>query len=85
MEGKAVSRRVSVENTTLSIVAVNARFNKIDASRIAAQATLGLGQVIRPFRSQIDGDLTVVLSVGDLEVDLNRISLLAAKALKKPS
>ncbi len=83
MEGKAVSRRVSVENTTLSIVAVNARFNKIDASRIAAQATLGLGQVIRPFRSQIDGDLTVVLSVGDLEVDLNRISLLAAEALQK--
>jgi L-aminopeptidase/D-esterase-like protein len=83
MEGKAVSRRVSVENTTLSVVAVNARFNKIDGSRIAAQATLGLGRVIRPFRSQIDGDLTVVLSVGDLEVDLNRISLLAAEALQR--
>ena len=83
MEGKAISRRVAVENTTLSVVAVNARFNKIDASRIAAQATLGLGRVIRPFRSQIDGDLTVVLSVGDLEVDLNRISLLAAEALQR--
>ncbi len=83
MQGKAVSRRVSVENTTLSIVAVNARLNKIEASRIAAQATLGLGKVIRPFRSQIDGDLTVVLSVGESEIDLNRISLLSAEALQR--
>ncbi len=83
MEGKASSRRVSVENTTLSVVAVNARFNKIDASRIAAQATIGLGRVIRPFRSQIDGDLTFVLSVGDQEVDLNRIGLVAAEALER--
>ncbi|HTY26023.1 MAG TPA: P1 family peptidase [Desulfomonilaceae bacterium] len=82
-EGKAASRRVSVENTTLSVVAVNARFNKVEASRIAAQATLGLGRVIRPFRSQIDGDLTVVLSVGEQEVDLNRIGLLAAEALQR--
>lgn len=79
--GKAMSRRISVENTTLSVVAVNAKLDKISASRVAGQATLGLGRAIRPFHSPIDGDLTIVLSVGNREVDPNRIGLLAAEVL----
>jgi len=81
-EGRARSRRISVENTTLSVIAVNAKADKIVASRIAAQATLGLGRVISPFQSQVDGDLTIVLCTGDREVDPNRIGLLASDALQ---
>jgi L-aminopeptidase/D-esterase-like protein len=81
--GKAVSRRVSVENTTLAVVAVNARFDKITASRIAAQATLALGRVIRPFQTHIDGDITIVVGTGEREFDANRIGLLAADALQR--
>jgi L-aminopeptidase/D-esterase-like protein len=82
-DGKAVSRKVSAESTTLSVVAVNARVDKISGSRIAAQATIGLGRVIRPFHSHIDGDLTIVLSVGDKHVDHNRIALLAQETLQR--
>ncbi len=82
-DGKTWSRRVSTENTTLAVVAVNARLDKIQASRVAVQATLGLGRVIRPFHTHIDGDLTVLLSVGDLRADPNRIGLLAAEALQR--
>ena len=82
-EGKARSRRISVENTTLAVVAVNARLGKIAASRVAAQATLGMAAVIRPFHSHIDGDLTIVLSVGDKDADPNRIALLAAEVLQR--
>jgi L-aminopeptidase/D-esterase-like protein len=82
-EGKALSRRVSAENTTLAVVAVNARLDKVSASRIAAQATLGLGRVIRPYHSHIDGDLTVVLSAGDRDADHIRIALLAERALQR--
>jgi len=81
-EGKALSRKISIEDTTLAVVAVNVRLDKIIASRIAAQATLGLGRVIRPFHSHIDGDLTIVLSVGDKQADANRIALLAVDALQ---
>lgn len=80
--GVAVSRQVSVENTTLTVVAVNARLDKISASRIAAQATLGLGRVIRPFQTHIDGDLTIVLGTGERHVDTTRIGLLAADAVQ---
>jgi len=82
-DGKAMSRTVSAESTTLSVVAVNARLDKISGSRIAAQATIGLGRVIRPFHSHIDGDLTIVLSVGDKTADHNRIALLAQEALQR--
>ncbi len=82
-EGKARSRRISVENTTLAVVAVNARLGKVAGSRIAAQATLGMATVIRPFHSQVDGDLTIVLSVGDKDADPNRIGLLAAEVLQR--
>lgn len=82
-EGAAMSRQLSVENTTLAVVAVNARLDKLSASRIAAQATLGISRVIRPFQTHIDGDLTIVMGVGDEQVDANRIGLLAADALQR--
>jgi len=82
-EGKAVSRSVPVENTTLAVVAANARFDKITASRIARQATLGMAGVIKPFHTHIDGDLTLVLSCGDEQADPNRVGLLAAETLQK--
>ena len=82
-EGSAVSRRLPVENTTLALVAVNAKLDKIAASRIAAQATTGLARVIRPFHTHIDGDLTIVMGTGQMDVDPNRIGLLAAQALQR--
>lgn len=81
--GKAESRKLSVENTTLAVVAVNARLDKVMASRISAQATLGMGRVIRPFHSHIDGDITIVMGTGNRRVDPNRIGILAQEALQR--
>ncbi|MEJ2718184.1 MAG: P1 family peptidase [Deltaproteobacteria bacterium] len=82
-DGKAVTAYGSAENTTLAVVAVNARLDKTAASRIAAQATLGMGSVISPFHTPIDGDLTIALGVGEQEVDPNRVGLLAADTLQR--
>ncbi len=81
--GKAVSRPVAPENTTLSVIAVNSKLDKISAAWIAGQATLGLGSVIKPFHTHIDGDLTIVVGVGDKEVDPNRVGLMAAEVLQR--
>ncbi len=82
-EGTAATRPVSAENTTLAVIAVNARFDKLIASRIGAQATLALGSVIRPFHTHVDGDLTFVLSTGEEHTDFNRIGLMAGDALQR--
>jgi L-aminopeptidase/D-esterase-like protein len=83
IQGKVESRRISVDNTTLAVVAVNAGLNKITASRIAVQATLGLSCAISPFHTQVDGDLTIVLGVGKEYADPNRIALMAQEALRR--
>jgi L-aminopeptidase/D-esterase-like protein len=82
-EGKATPSSLDIENTTLAVVAINARLDKITASRIASQATLGLGRVISPFHTEIDGDLTVVISVGDRFEEPSRMGLLAGDALQR--
>jgi L-aminopeptidase/D-esterase-like protein len=81
--GEAAGRPFPGENTTLAVVAVNARLDKITASRIAAQATMGIAAVIKPFHTQIDGDLTIVMGVGEQQVDPNRLGLVAAKVLQR--
>ena len=81
--GEAMSRPISVENTTLAVVAVNAKLDKIGASRIATQASLGLGKVIRPFHTHIDGDLTIVLGVGEKPADQARVGIVASQALQR--
>lgn len=82
-DGKVRSRRISVQNTTLAVVAFNARADKVAAARIALQATLGIGRVIRPYHTQIDGDLTIAVSVGNEDADPNRIALLASDVMQK--
>lgn len=80
--GQAESRKISVENTTLAIIGVNAKLDKIMASRVAAQSTTGLARVIRPFHSHVDGDATIVLSLGEKTADPNTLALMAAEALQ---
>jgi L-aminopeptidase/D-esterase-like protein len=82
-EGRALSRGLGPENTTLAVIAVNAALSKPVASGVAAQATLGLSHVIRPFHSHIDGDLTIVLSAGERLVDPNQVGLMAADTLRR--
>lgn len=82
-QGIARSRTYSEENTTLAVVAANAKLSKVAAGRIAVQATLAMGRVIQPFHTNIDGDITIVAGAGELDVDPNRIALLAGTVLQR--
>ena len=59
------------ENTTLAVVATDARLTRDQAYRIAIMAQDGLAQTIRPVHSPMDGDTVFVLSTGirDFEDD----------------
>ncbi len=81
--GKARSINVSAENTTLAVVAVNAALDKTNAMRVASQASLGMGRVISPCHSLVDGDLTVVAAVGAKDADPVRVGLLAVEAVRQ--
>jgi L-aminopeptidase/D-esterase-like protein len=68
-------------NTTLGVVATNARFNKVELMKIAQLAHQGLTQAIAPVHTMFDGDLVFALSFGSQTADLHRVGFAAADLL----
>jgi L-aminopeptidase/D-esterase-like protein len=70
------------ENTTLVVVATNARLTKAEASRMALMADDGLARAIVPSHTMADGDTVFALATGawDGTADLTTIGALAADA-----
>jgi L-aminopeptidase/D-esterase-like protein len=71
----------AVKNTTLAVVATNARLNKVQARKLAQFAGLGMARTIYPVNTMADGDITFALSLGDREGDINVLGVAAAEAL----
>lgn len=78
------------ENTTIGLVATNAKLTKSEALRVAIMAQDGYARSIRPVHTPFDGDTVFAASTGtwgqDIEAraDLvNRIGLAAADCLAR--
>lgn len=56
-------------NTTIGIVATNAKLDKMQAQRLASISHDGLAMAIRPVHTQFDGDTIFTLSTNDIETD----------------
>lgn len=55
-------------NTTLCVVATNAKLHKGTARRVAIMASAGLARSIEPIFTPADGDTVFALSTGDVDV-----------------
>lgn len=71
------------QNTTLAVVATNARLSKVGASRLAEMANLGMARTIFPVHTAFDGDLCFALSLGNETADLNTLGVAASEAVAK--
>lgn len=71
------------ENTTVVIVATNAKLTKAQANFVAKMAQAGLARTILPVFTLSDGDTVFVLATGkwDGEADVSAIGALAAEAV----
>ena len=74
-------RGYSRESTTLVAVATNATLSRVEATKLAQQAQLGLARTIRPVHTTLDGDVIFVLATGRTEGDLNALGVVAADAV----
>jgi L-aminopeptidase/D-esterase-like protein len=70
-------------NTTLGIVATNARLTKAQAKKLASMAHDGFARSMRPAHTMVDGDTIFALSVGELEAEMNTLGALAARAVEE--
>ncbi|MCX7603535.1 MAG: P1 family peptidase [Bryobacteraceae bacterium] len=68
-------------NTTLAVVATNARLTKVQAARLAQMGQQGLVRTISPVHTSLDGDLCIALSAGALEALADALGVAAAEAV----
>ena len=57
------------ENTTIAVVATDARLSKAEAQRLAIMAQTGLARAIRPAHTPLDGDMVFALSTSKTPLD----------------
>ncbi|MFP4200755.1 MAG: P1 family peptidase [Clostridia bacterium] len=71
------------ENTTLVVVATNARLTKSEALRVAVMAADGLARSISPAHTPFDGDATFVVSTGSETADILTVGTAAAEVVAR--
>jgi L-aminopeptidase/D-esterase-like protein len=79
----AAQKKPLGENSTIGIVATNAKLTKTQAAKVAQMAHDGLARSITPVHSLADGDTLFALATGVHagEADVSRIDALAAEAV----
>jgi L-aminopeptidase/D-esterase-like protein len=67
-------------NTTLVVVATNARLSKVDCNRVAQRAHDGMARSIVPSHTTFDGDTTFALSAGATVASIDLVAEMGAEA-----
>jgi L-aminopeptidase/D-esterase-like protein len=68
-------------NTTLAVVATNARLDRVQTNKLAALASLGVARTISPVNTMQDGDITFAISLGKEHASVDEVGVAAAEAL----
>ncbi len=81
---RGFTRRVEpFQNTTLAVVATNAKFLKLELMRIARIGQTGITRVVTPSHTISDGDLVFAVSCGNIEGDANAVGIIAAELISE--
>ncbi len=71
------------QNTTLVVVATNARLTKAGATKLAQLASLGVARSVAPVWTTFDGDIVIALSCGDKQTEINSLGVAAAECVSQ--
>jgi L-aminopeptidase/D-esterase-like protein len=66
-------------NTTLAVVATNAKLSKLELYRVAQRMHDGMARAIVPIHTSYDGDVSFALACGEQKADLDLVSEIAAQ------
>ncbi|MFA5112225.1 MAG: P1 family peptidase, partial [Desulfobaccales bacterium] len=78
-----VRQRFGELNTTIAVVATNARLNREQAQKIAQLGHDALARCIRPVHTLFDGDVVFALAHPRVSADLHNLGALAQAALEQ--
>ena len=64
-----------LSNTTIGVVATNARLTQAEATKVARMAHDGMARAISPAHTPLDGDTIFVLATGESDAEVNLLTL----------
>lgn len=83
LEEHVQSEALSGTNTTIGVVAVNAKLTKAEAKKIAQLTQNALARTIYPVHTMLDGDTIFALGTGDKRFPVDYLGHLATKAMEE--
>lgn len=72
----------AVTNTTIGVVATNARLDKVGCQLAARSAHDGLARAIVPTHTSVDGDAVVVAATGEVDATVAHVRILTLAAVE---
>lgn len=78
-----VSKALLGTNTTIGVVAMNAKITKAEAKKIAALTQNALARVIYPVHTMLDGDTIFVLGTGEKRFSVDYLGTLASESMER--
>lgn len=79
--GRRILGLASGRSTVIAVVAVNAKFDKAQAAKVAQMAQDGIARAVRPAHTLLDGDTVFALATGGKRADVSIVGAFAAEAL----
>ena len=70
------------QNTTLAVVATNARIDKLGCFLVAQSGHDGMARALEPSHTTMDGDAVVAVATGTVDAALDVVRTLAARAVE---
>ena len=83
LDGNVASRAGRLQNTTLAVVATNARLDKTELTKVAQMSHDGFARAINPVHTPSDGDTVFSLAAGTVEARLGLVGALAAEVTSR--
>ena len=77
------SRAEPGRNTTLAVVATNAKLSKVETTKLAHFGQQGMIRAISPVHTMVDGDIVFALATGEKTAPLMALGIAAAEAVSQ--
>lgn len=70
-------------NTTIGIIATNAKLTKAQANKVSSMSHNGFARTIRPAHTMFDGDTIFTMATNKVIADINVVGFLATRAMEQ--
>jgi len=80
---EGLGKTLNIENTTIGVIATNAKLTKEQANKIASMAHDGLARSISPVHTMLDGDTIFVMATGEVDTEVNVLGVASVEVIAR--